>query len=341
MLVPNRSAAHPSSDRWLALCLLLGVAACTSAAPERYGPVDQARYRSESSSESTRPLRSGAAPTWRYQPLSWNKLESIEAWLAGDGRFASAADRVDAELVLAEGRLTFARRDAQRVSASVLSSRLEAAEQGFQNVAHSRDASPDARRRAQNALREISGLRPAAPKSMQVVPRAKWAATPAIPARLTASSGSWSRITVHHSAEYAGLLRQGGIVESARAIQGIQRYHVETKGYGDIAYHFLVDPTGNVFEGRSLSWQGAHAGGTNNVKNIGICLLGDFDREAPTATSLAALERLVAGLRTRYGIASSGVYGHGELRTTECPGRHLRTWLASFRNRSGSAIASR
>ena len=331
----------PSLQRLLlaisGLALVVGVfpgCATPSYTPSSYEPVARS---------APRPTRSQTAPTWRFRPLSWEKLESIETWLAGSGRRASRALRVEAELTLARGRLTFATRDRAQLSSTALNARLDSAQAGFTRILSSRTSTAVDRQRAREGQALVAAQRARSPKGLQIIPRATWRASAARPARLTSNSGAWNRLTVHHSAEYAGLLRSASARESSTAIRNIQRYHVEQKNYGDIAYHFLIDPSGRVFEGRSLRWQGAHAGGTNNVHNIGVCLLGDFDRESPSRASLAALETLVAQLRGRYGISSKDIVGHGELKTTACPGRHLRAWPMTYRGgrQSGGRLAAR
>ena len=116
-------------------------------------------------------------------------------------------------------------------------------------------------------------------------------------------------------------------------IRKIQRAHIDASGYGDIGYHFLIGPSGRVFEGRSLEWQGAHAYKDNNVGNVGICLLGNFEETRPTPEQLRALEGLVADLSARYDIPRNRVYGHREFRTTLCPGRNLMVWVSTYRRR--------
>jgi len=324
----------------LAICgLALAAGAFHGCATPSYTP---SSYEPTARS-APRPTRSQTAPTWRFRPLSWEKLESIETWLAGSGRRASSQLRTEAELTLARGRLTFATRDRAQLSSTALNARLDSAYAGFTRVLNSSASTAVDRQRAREGQALVAAQRTRAPKGLQVIPRSTWRAAAARPTRLTPNSGAWNRLTVHHSAEYAGLLRRASADQTSRAIRNIQRYHVEQKNYGDIAYHFLIDPSGRVFEGRSLRWQGAHAGGTNNVHNIGVCLLGDFDRESPSRASLAALETLVTQLRSRYGISSKGVVGHGELKTTACPGRHLRSWPMTYRGGrlSGGRIAAR
>lgn len=283
-----------------------------------------------------RTTRKQTAPEWRFRPLSWEKLEAIEVWMAGSGRRASNALRMEAELTLARGRLTFATRDRRQLSPATLNARLDSAHAGFSRVLSSPASTAVDRQRAREGQGQVAAQRKQAPKALGIIPRSSWKASSAVPSRLTPNRGAWNRLTVHHSAEYAGLLRTASSSESADAIRSIQRYHVQDKNYGDIAYHFLIDPRGRVFEGRSMRWQGAHAGGNNNVHNIGICLLGDFDRESPSQASLTALEQLVTQLRSKHGISSDRVVGHGELKTTACPGRHLRSWPRSYRGGRGT-----
>ena len=148
--------------------------------------------------------------------------------------------------------------------------------------------------------------------------------------------GAWSRITVHHSAETSSNPEGGSLDESTETLRGIQRFHMDDPGhrYGDIGYHFLIDSSGRIFEGRNLSWQGAHAGGQNGIhnnQNIGVCLLGDFSSRPPTPAALKSMELLVGDLRRRFRIPASRVFAHSEFRDTQCPGPALEGWVAKYR----------
>jgi N-acetyl-anhydromuramyl-L-alanine amidase AmpD len=58
-----------------------------------------------------------------------------------------------------------------------------------------------------------------------------------------------------------------------------------------------------------------------NTEGIGICLVGNFDRQPPTAAQMTSLEILVLALSRRYEIPLDRIVGHGELKNTQCPGR--------------------
>lgn len=269
-----------------------------------------------------------SAPNWHGQPLSWEKLRRIETWLAGPGSGSRPGAVPAAELELAQGRVTMARRDKNALSASVLEARLDLAEAGFRRVVRNSRAEGFEVSQAKLGLEEIDSMRfgtsvPAAapPLPGRILARASWHARPAVTSRLSTHPRPWTRITIHHSATTS---------DGADAIQRIQKDHIEGRKWGDIGYHFVIDGSGRVYQGRSLRYQGAHADGRNNRGNIGICLLGDFDSESVDPRALRSLEALVRGLQRRHGIPNRSVKGHQEFKATECPGRNLMPWVERY-----------
>lgn len=274
-------------------------------------------------------------PEWVGEPLSWQKLADIETWLASKGAYASDFWRIEAKLTLAQGRVEFSRQDREtgRRGEEAIRQRLGLARQGFQEVYGDPAATLDQQRSAQAGLDAIAGTaRPAAkPQTGTVLARSAWGAMQPRPGRLTRATGRWTRITVHHSAEAYGPVLDGTAASSADAIRRIQAHMMNGLDYGDIGYHYLIDPQGRVFEGRSMAWQGAHAAGTNNVENIGVCVLGNFEETRPTPEALAALQRTLAWLQNTYRIPRAGVVAHRDLKNTLCPGRNLATWVGTYR----------
>lgn len=175
---------------------------------------------------------------------------------------------------------------------------------------------------------------------LPVLPRTAWAPNPTRPQRLERMAPVF-RITVHHSALLASDSSQRA---AAAAIARIQREHMDRPEWGDIGYHYLIDRAGRIWAGRSLAWQGAHAGDPEkNRGNIGICLLGNFVRgregQEPTGPQTEALRGLIAALRTQYAIRSDQILTHQELKPTECPGERLQTFVDRLR-REGGGIAA-
>src|SRR5690606_28908465 len=128
---------------------------------------------------------------------------------------------------------------------------------------------------------------------------------------------------------------------------GIQRFHVRERGWPDIAYHFLVDRDGRVWEGRDGSLTRpvqADASGGSQGHAMLCCLIGEFTEQAPTPAAVAALTAVLAWLGDTYGIdtapgatatftsrgsnrwpagtevTTATIAGHRDMSYTECPG---------------------
>ncbi len=167
-----------------------------------------------------------------------------------------------------------------------------------------------------------------------VIPASQWK-TIAPDKRNLDRMGKITCITVHHQGD-ATLQKYNG--NARLTLQSIQEVHMGDRHFGDIAYHFLIDPQGRVWEGRPLDWQGAHAGNNDaNRGNIGVCLLGDMNETRPTAAQKASLQRLLYKLMAQYKVPASRVYTHREIKekfglgTTDCPGRYLQPYVDDLR----------
>ena len=140
----------------------------------------------------------------------------------------------------------------------------------------------------------------------------------------------WKYIIVHNSGT-----RQG----NARIFDYYHRY-VRRMPNG-LAYHFVIgngtsSGNGQVEIGnrwvRQLNGGHVHSDYLNYI-SIGICLVGDFNRDLPTKAEYEALDELIRYLRRRVGKVDGSysiVRGHKEInpRPTDCPGnRFPLNWL--------------
>lgn len=320
---------------WLAFAL----AAAACGAPGRPSTAPPRAADSEASAASA----SLDWPAWYRAPLSWDKLEDIEHWLGTPAAGADPLLALEGRLELAEGRLALAGEERAKLAPDVLKRRLDAAREGFADVSVSPAANLLQRERARRGLEGVKSLE-ASGQGLAVagiVPRSSWAAAAPIPARMNKHAGPWTRITVHHSADSMGELAAGSVADGNRAVREIQRYHMQDPSlrWGDIGYHFVIDPLGRIYEGRTLTWQGAHAGGDNNRANIGICVLGSYVSKGPPPAALAALDRLVGALRTTHAIPRTQIYAHREFKKTVCPGSDLLAWVKSYRKSSDKSAS--
>ncbi|MER6994487.1 N-acetylmuramoyl-L-alanine amidase [Streptomyces sp. NPDC000410] len=191
--------------------------------------------------------------------------------------------------------------------------------------------------------------------------RAGWGADESLVTQSPTYNTSAKAVFVHHTAgtnDYT-------CAESASIVRGIFTYHVQSQGWSDIGYHFLVDKCGTVFEGRGggidRPVQGAHTYGFN-IDTSSISVLGDFmTATAPqvvleTVAELAAWKLGLDGYDPEgtVGLTSStdnGMYDKGEKVTlnrisghrdgspTDCPGDHLYDDLPEIRALAAQAAA--
>jgi tetratricopeptide (TPR) repeat protein len=182
-----------------------------------------------------------------------------------------------------------------------------------------------------------------APKRIQVHKRSSWQASPPRTRRVVPMTRP-SRITVHHTADQPAIASLG-IRDPEQYLRRIQDYCTGSLNWGDIGYHYLISADGRIWEGRSIQYQGAHAGNNSlNRGNIGIALIGNFDRDRPTSSQVESLGSLLGALASVHEIRPSRIYGHKDLRDTGCPGKHLQSILARLvdrLNRSGQARGTR
>lgn len=153
-------------------------------------------------------------------------------------------------------------------------------------------------------------------------------------------SPSIKLLVVHHTAiANSGQTRSG--LDEVRALYA---YHANSRGWGDVGYHYLIDQNGQIYEGKSggLYVVGGHAY-CNNIGTVGIAMLGNFDEEDPTQAQIHSLQWLLSDLAGVYhinlnrqveyhGVTRPAVVGHRDLLSTDCPGYFLYGALAQVRN---------
>ncbi len=141
----------------------------------------------------------------------------------------------------------------------------------------------------------------------------------------------WKYIVLHHTATDSG------------DVDSINDAHLKNKDKNGkpwlgIGYHFVIGNGQGMGDGEiepTFRWReqmhGAHAGVADyNQHGIGIVLIGNFEKHAPSDAQIAAVKQLVTSLAGQYGVTSDRIIGHGEVKSTECPGEHFP--LSEIRN---------
>lgn len=130
------------------------------------------------------------------------------------------------------------------------------------------------------------------------------------------------RLTVHHTAVVLDRTSQ-----APSLARGHQRYH-QDKGWPDLAYHFLVDDAGHVYEGRPWTARGDTATEYDPTGHFLVCAEGDFDRQSVSEAALASIAGLFAWAAAALAVDPSTIAGHRAYAATTCPGRSLDRAIA-------------
>ncbi|MGH3365815.1 MAG: N-acetylmuramoyl-L-alanine amidase [Nocardioidaceae bacterium] len=169
--------------------------------------------------------------------------------------------------------------------------------------------------------------------------------------------------TYNHTLKQAHLHHTAGTNAYSKAdvpaiIRGDYWYHTQILGWSDLAYNFVVDKFGRIWEGRaggvSRPVRGAHTLGFNHA-SVGIAAVGDLSTARPSEQLMGALVRLTAWKldkydrrpagRTRMISQGSDLYptgarvrlpvidGHRDTNETACPGK-LYAKLPAIRDRA-------
>lgn len=88
-------------------------------------------------------------------------------------------------------------------------------------------------------------------------------------------------------------------------IESVKKWHL-LKSWSDIGYHYFIDKSGHVFDGRPMEKAGANCAG-HNYDSVGICLSG---RQIFYDPQFRACWFLVTELMKRYDIKRSMVFPH-------------------------------
>jgi len=68
---------------------------------------------------------------------------------------------------------------------------------------------------------------------------------------------------------------------------------VESAGWDDIGYNYLVGEDGNAYEGRGWDHKGAQVREYNAV-SLGFSVIGNYDTRLPNNTALDVVKQLIA-----------------------------------------------
>lgn len=162
------------------------------------------------------------------------------------------------------------------------------------------------------------------------VPRSAWGARPprSVSTNITPGSGG---VAVHYWGGNTGVAPDHG--RCAPAVRAGQAFHMDGRGWADIAYSAIACPHGYLFEGRWIGRRTA-ANGSNdgNQRFYAVCYLGG-DGDPLTDAGLHAIRDGIDALRAAG--AGAQIVGHRDLFSTSCPGTRLYDWVRRGAPRPG------
>lgn len=174
----------------------------------------------------------------------------------------------------------------------------------------------------------------------EIFSRSDWGATDVITDRLVVRDREPARIIFHHSADK---FSSTNLQECKDEIKRIQNLHINDEGKCDIAYHFIIDPAGRIWQGADIDeYKRGHA--TNYFDDIGVLVLGDFESRIANLWSpntlndeqKNAMHLIAQWLCYKYELPISGVDNapittHRQVNpgSTVCPGENMAPYVES------------
>ncbi|MCX7719336.1 MAG: N-acetylmuramoyl-L-alanine amidase [Candidatus Sumerlaeaceae bacterium] len=194
-----------------------------------------------------------------------------------------------------------------------------------------------------SATMAVTALAGAAGQATQpsICTRSCWGAR--APRSIPSEMAALNRAVIHHTAQ-PNDWNTNSQAESAALVRAIQNLHMDSNGWADIGYHFLVDKLGNRFEGRYNSINGWPRGAHDNVNtnSFGFNVMGYMHtpyNQSPTTAQRQALYDLIAwkipnpftgyGAGTYNGATVGYLCGHRDVGATACPGDLMYQYIGT------------
>jgi len=201
-----------------------------------------------------------------------------------------------------------------------------------------------------------------------IISRAEWGADEKLRRSGPKFAPTIKAAFIHHTASKSNYTAE----EAPSQMRNLYTYFTKGLKYSDMAYNFIVDRFGRLYEGRGGGMDkaviGGHTAGFND-QTFAISALGNFQTFKPNDPEMGAMIDSVSSLlawklsmnhRDPNGettlVSDSGagtskykpgqtanalvVGGHGDIGSTSCPGKHLEAQLPTIRAAAGAKMGA-
>lgn len=97
-----------------------------------------------------------------------------------------------------------------------------------------------------------------------------------------------------------------------------------------VGYHYVIERDGTLTQTRAEYEEGAHTIGMN-LSSIGVCFMGNFDKETPTEAQVTTWKRLYTEIQRRHHIPPENIHPHRRYANKSCHGSLLsNTYFADL-----------
>jgi len=163
--------------------------------------------------------------------------------------------------------------------------------------------------------------------------------------KMKVRSGPPRYIVVHHTSTRN--VEDYSLARAQRLAQGIQKFHMDRRGWGDTGQHFTISRGGHILEGRHGSYAAARAGdmvvGTHvrgaNDYTVGIECEGTYNAFLPPRPLLQSLVRMCAWLCVQYDLnPRKAIVPHRRFNDTDCCGDRFAPTLPRLREEVAKVV---
>ncbi len=262
----------------------------------------------------------------------------VEYYPTPEGEYSGALIWVDRPDVYIQFRITL------QANPEGVSPSLQRLTLYFNDTSHGPTARLAAERAESGAVEAASGTCGKPP----VIARTAWGCPDGDSSpRWTPKYASVTHVVINHTAT------SNDVADWAKVVRSIWNYHANTRGWGDVGYQYLIDPQGNIYEGRAGgddvigAYDGYNRGsvGLGYIGCYGNCAYLGLNNAKPSTEMIEAGNTLMAWKFSQKGLdpRGSGEYCEQTLprivprsdvicrRTSLSPGDNLRSEIPAMR----------